>query len=176
MPHIVQDTDGIQFYDHFFLGQSTLNYGVTSDVAQTLTASVYINGGAIFNYGGMIADNFYINQGLQLPIQLVTTQTGGVSIVTDLVDHIIIASFSIANSNTIWLGTASRVDGKELIIRRVDGTTASVTIRSSQIDIDDANVGTGTVNSLTLNNTSCIRIVRSKNNAGTPLWIVRGYL
>ena len=75
-------------------------------------------------------------------------------------DHIIIASFSSGNSNDIWLGTSSRVDGKELIFRRVDGSTATVTIKSSQTDIDDGISTTGDVSQLTLTNKGLIRLVR----------------
>ena len=104
--------------------------------------------------------NFHINSCVDFPIELLTVVTGGVSLVTTPFDHIIIASFSNGNNNDIWLGTSSRIEGKELIIRRVDGSTATVNIKSSQSDIDDGNVLTGMVSQLTLSNVGYYRFVR----------------
>jgi hypothetical protein len=111
----------------------------------------------------MIAQNFYLNRGFAPPCDRVSGVSGCISLVTTLMDHIIIASFSSGNSNDIWLGTSSRVEGKELIFRRVDGSTATVTIKSSQTDIDDGSPTTGDVSQLTLTNKGLIRLVRIKN-------------
>ncbi len=167
MPYIVENTEGILISGDIFLGTSSLNIGTESDAAAARNCSVYLDDDRssfwLQTGGGMIADNYYVNRGLILPANLVTTVSGGVSLVTDLYDHIIVCSFSAGNSNSIWLGTASRVEGKELIFRRVDGTTASVTIRSSQTDIDDGVFITGDVSQLTLPNTGLIRLVRTNN-------------
>jgi hypothetical protein len=107
-----------------------------------------------------VNSNFHINSAVDFPTQILSGVSGGVSLVTTQSDHIIIASFSNANSNDIWLGTSSRIEGKELIIRRVDGSTATVNIKSSQTDIDDGNVLTGMVSQLTLSNVGYYRFVR----------------
>lgn len=164
MPYIVENADGILISGDMYLGTSSLNIGTESDAAAARNCSVYLDDDKtsfwIQTGGGMIADNYYVNRGLILPAQFISTVSGGVSLVTSLFDHIIVCSFSTSNSNTIWLGTESRVEGKELIFRRVDGTTASVTIRSSQTDIDDGLSTTADVSQLTLTNTGLIRLVR----------------
>ncbi len=161
MPYIVQDADGVFFESDIYITPTTLNFGTSSDVATSLTCSVYVERGVLYTSNNVYTNsNFYVNNSVIFPTQLVTTVTSGVSIVTDESDHIIIASFSSANSNDIWLGTASRIEGKELIIRRVDGSTATVNIKSSQSDIDDGNVLTGMVSQLTLSNVGYYRLVR----------------
>jgi hypothetical protein len=107
-----------------------------------------------------VNSNFHINSTVDFPTQILSVVSGGVSLVTAQYDHIIIASFSNANSNDIWLGTSSRIEGKELIIRRVDGSTATVNIKSSQFDIDDGSALTGMVSQLTLSNIGYLRFVR----------------
>ncbi len=161
MPYIVEDSDGIFFESDIYITPTTLNFGTSSDVATSLTCSVYIQRGYSVVVGNLYTNSdFNINSSVIFPTQLLTTVSGGVSIVTDSTDHIIIASFSSANSNDIWLGTASRIEGKEIIIRRVDGSTATVTVKSSQTDIEDGNVLTGNVSQLTLSNTGYYRFVR----------------
>ncbi len=161
MPYIVEDTDGITFESDIFITPTTFNFGTSSDVATSLTCSVYIQKGVSYISGNLYTNsNFHVNNSVIFPTQLLTSVSGGVSIVTSSADHIIIASFSSANSNDIWLGTSSRIEGKELIIRRVDGSTATVTIKSSQTDIDDGLVVTGMVSQLTLTSTGYYRLVR----------------
>jgi len=167
MPYIVEDSDGISFESDIYITPTTFNFGTSSDVATSLTCSVYIERGgfsvasSVNNSGDLyVNSNFHINSAVDFPIQLLTTVSGGVSLVTKPSDHIIIASFSNTNNNDIWLGTSSRIEGKELIIRRVDGSTATVNIKSSQTDIDDGNVLTGMVSQLTLSNVGYYRFVR----------------
>jgi hypothetical protein len=166
MPYIVENSDGISFESDIYITPTTFNFGTSSDVATSLTCSVYIErGGFSVAYSTLPSDlyvnsNFHINSAVDFPIQLLTTVSGGVSLVTEPSDHIIIASFSNTNNNDIWLGTSSRIEGKELIIRRVDGSTATVNIKSSQTDIDDGNVLTGMVSQLTLSNIGYYRFVR----------------
>lgn len=161
MPYIVEDTSGVFFESDIYITPTTLNFGTSSDVATALTCSVYIERGFSVVAGNLYTNSdFNINSSVIFPTQLLTTVSGGVSIVTDSTDHIIIASFSSANSNDIWLGTASRIEGKEIIIRRVDGSTATVTVKSSQTDIEDGNVLTGNVSQLTLSSTGYYRLVR----------------
>lgn len=162
MPYIVNNEQGILINSNLYLGPETMNMGTQSDAASASNYQVYSDDSAQFIlYGDMFSDNFYINRGLRPPVRRVTgTVSPGVSVVTALTDHIIIASFSSAQSNDIWLGTASRVEGKELIFRRVDGSTATVTIRSSQTDIDDGSSVTGNVSSLNLGNNDLRRLVR----------------
>ena len=168
MPYIVNNQIGILINSNIYLGPETLNIGTQSDAASASNVDVYLTDGSywIQTGGGMMANNIYVNRGLAPPVRRVTTVSGGVSVVTELSDHIIIASFSNTNSNDIWLGTSSRVEGKELIFRRVDGSTATVTIKSSQVDIDDGISLTGNVSSLTLTNKALRRLVRINN-----LWV-----
>jgi hypothetical protein len=164
MPYIVENSQGILINADLYLSTETMNFGTQSDAASASNCDVYIEDGYwIQTGGGMIAQNFYLNRGFAPPCDRVTTVSGGVSRVTTLFDHIIIASFSSGNSNDIWLGTSSRVEGKELIFRRVDGSTATVTIRSSQTDIDDGSSTTGDVSQLILTNKGLIRLVRINN-------------
>jgi hypothetical protein len=166
MPYIVEDLDGISFESDIYITPTTFNFGTSSDVATSLTCSVYIERGYFFVGSSVTSgdlymnSNFHINSAVDFPIELLTSVSGGVSLVTTPSDHIIIASFSNANNNDIWLGTSSRIEGKELIIRRVDGSTATVNIKSSQTDIDDGNVLTGMVSQLSLTNTGYYRFVR----------------
>jgi len=166
MPYIVEDSDGISFESDIYITPTTFNFGTSSDVATSLTCSVYIERGYFYVASSItsgdlyVNSNFHINSAVDFPIQLLTSVVGGVSLVTTPSDHIIIASFSNANNNDIWLGTSSRIEGKELIIRRVDGSTATVNIKSSQTDIDDGNVLTGMVSQLTLSNIGYYRFVR----------------
>lgn len=162
MAYTVYNQMGILINSNMYLGPETLNMGTQSDAASASNVDVYLanNSSWLQTGGGMIANNIFVNRGLVPPVRRVTTVSGGVSVVTDLTDHIIIASFSSTNSNDIWLGTSSRVEGKELIFRRVDGSAATVTIRSSQVDIDDGLSATGNVSSLTLTNTGLRRLVR----------------
>jgi len=161
MPYIVQDSDGIFFESDIYITSTTFNFGTSSDAATALTCSVYITKGAFFSSSDLyVGSNFHINSAVDFSTQLLTTSSGGVSIVTAPSDHIIIASFSNTNNNDIWLGTSSRIEGKELIIRRVDGSTATVNIKSSQTDIDDGNVLTGMVSQLPLDKLGYYRFVR----------------
>jgi hypothetical protein len=166
MPYIVEDSDGISFESDIYITPTTFNFGTSSDAATALTCSVYVERGGFSvasaaSSGDLyVNSNFHINSAVDFPIQLLTVVSGGVSLVTTPSDHIIIASFSNANNNDIWLGTSSRIEGKELIIRRVDGSTATVNIKSSQTDIDDGNVLTGMVSQLTLSNVGYYRFVR----------------
>ena len=161
MPYIVEDSDGISFESDIYITPTTFNFGTSSDAATALTCSVYVERGAFAAGSDLYTNsNFHINSAVGFPTQLLSTVSGGVSIVTSPTDHIIIASFSNANNNDIWLGTSSRIEGKELIIRRVDGSTATVNIKSSQSDIDDANPLTGMVSQLTLSNIGFYRLVR----------------
>lgn len=172
MPYIVENTDGIFFEEDIFITPTTFNYGTSSDAATSLTCSVYVTNGYWGQYNFLEANSeFYVNRGYIIPTDLITTVSGGVSLVTTINEHVIIASFSSANSNDIWLGTSSRVEGKEFIIKRIDGTSATVTIRSSQTDIDDGISVTGNVSSLTLANNKTYRIVRIGG-----LWTVMNYL
>lgn len=166
MPYIVEDSDGISFESDIYITPTTFNFGTSSDAATSLTCSVYIERGG-FNVASTVTSgdlyvnsNFHINSAVNFPTQILSGVSGGVSLVTTQSDHIIIASFSNTNSNDIWLGTSSRIEGKELIIRRVDGSTATVNIKSSQTDIDDGNVLTGMVSQLTLSNVGYYRFVR----------------
>ena len=171
MPYIVENSRGILINTDLYLSTETMNFGTQSDAASASNCDVYIEDGYwLQTGGGMIAQNFYLNRGFAPPCERVTGVSGGISKVTTLNDHIIIASFSSGNSNDIWLGTSSRIDGKELIIRRVDGSTATVTIRSSQFDIDDANSGTGIVSQLTLSNIGYYRFVRIEGQ-----WVVMSW-
>ena len=176
MPYIVEDSDGISFESDIYITPTTFNFGTSSDAATALTCSVYIERGVFYvastvTSGDLYTNsNFHINSAVYFPTQILSSVSGGVSLVTTPSDHIIIASFSNANNNDIWLGTSSRIDGKELIIRRVDGSTATVTIRSSQFDIDDANSGTGIVSQLTLSNIGYYRFVRIEGQ-----WVVMSW-
>ena len=166
MPYIVEDSDGISFESDIYITPTTFNFGTSSDVATSLTCSVYIERGYLFVGSSVtsgdlyVNSNFHINSTVDFPTQILSVVSGGVSLVTAQYDHIIIASFSNANSNDIWLGTSSRIEGKELIIRRVDGSTATVNIKSSQFDIDDGSALTGMVSQLTLSNIGYLRFVR----------------
>jgi hypothetical protein len=166
MPYIVEDSDGISFESDIYITPTTFNFGTSSDVATSLTCSVYIERGGFYVGSSVtsadlyVNSNFHINSTVIFPTEILSGVSGGVSRVTTQSDHIIIASFSNANNNDIWLGTSSRIEGKELIIRRVDGSTATVNIKSSQTDIDDGNVLTGMVSQLTLSNIGYYRFVR----------------
>ncbi len=172
MPYIVQNTNGIFFEEDIYITPTTFNYGTSSDAATSLTCSVYVNKGYWAQYNNLEANSdFNVNRGYILPIDLITTVSGGVSLVTTINEHVIIASFSSTNNNDIWLGTSSRIEGKEFIIKRVDGSTASVNIKSSQTDIDDGIGSTGNVSSLVLAKGDTYRIVRIGG-----LWTVMNYL
>jgi hypothetical protein len=175
MPYIVKNDLGILLNNNIFFGPNTFNFGVQSDLASASTVQTYIKDYNFYSFGSMVSDNFYINRGIVLGVRTIFT-SAVTNTTLDLSDHIVVGSYSTgATGSVIWLGTSSRVVGKEFIIKRADVSGVTVQIRSSQVDIDDANPVSGSVNSLDLINGQSYRIVRIYNSLGNEFWTVMNY-
>jgi hypothetical protein len=129
MPYIVQNPSGVAFENNLFFGTNTINYGIQSDAANSNNVQLYTDGNTFFRTSVLHSDDFFINGPFSMYLRDInSTYTTALGI-----DNVITGSFS-ANTD-IWLGTASRVEGMEIVIRRLDNNASTVTVRSSQSDI-----------------------------------------
>jgi len=160
MPYIVQNNLGIGFNNNLYLGPNTMNFGTQSDVASASNVNFYLVNSQI-SIGTMSSDNFYINRGLVRSTDIINVAVLN-NFTSDSSTYVIIGSYSSgASGSNIWLGTSSRSEGNEIVIRRIDASTASVTIISSQTDISiNSGLGWSLANSITLPSNGFFRFIR----------------
>lgn len=132
MPYIVQNPSGVVFENNLLFGTNSINFGTLSDLGNINGVQVYTTDSTL-RTSILHSNDFLINGKFSPNMQEInstyTTVLG--------LGNVIIGSFS--STTDIWLATASRVEGMEIVIRRLDGNAATtVTVRSSQTDINQS--------------------------------------
>lgn len=151
--------DGITLNANNLITPRGYNIGTTSNLTSTYNADLALgnSNGLFYVYGVHHSDSVVGDGELSLAIRI-TTATNSILVS----DNIIIASFS--SSGTLTLPSNSG-EGTEYVFRRVDGTSAVVTVFSTSTDVSDG-TSTGTSSLLTIS--SPTRFFRRNS-----LWHVR---
>jgi hypothetical protein len=157
--YAIDVSDGITLNANNLITPRGYNIGTTSNLAGTYNADLTLgDSNGLFVVFGVHHSGSVVNDGgLSLAVRIINSSD---SIL--LSDNVIIASFS--SSGTLTL-PSSAPEGIEYVFRRVDGTSATVTVFSTSTDISN-NTSTGTSSLLTIAESS--RFFRRNS-----LWHVR---
>lgn len=157
--YIIDVPDGITLNANNLITPRGYNIGTTSNLADTYNADLTLgNSNGNFVIFGVHYSDSVVNDGnLGLAIRIATSTSN-----ITLSENVIIASFS--SSGTLTL-PSSPPEGIEYVFRRVDGTSAVVTVLSTSTDVSNG-TSTGTSSLLTI--ASSTRFFRRNS-----LWHVR---